>query len=353
MLPKRIKFHLHNKNVIEIELLQNPFVEVWYSAFLKNIDVPRWQYATNLYQHDGSHKPCTDSAWVDGINQAISDIERLSDREWIGKAYRGMGWADVNKLHRGFTTTVVTDGLTPELPSDVRKAIKQMKCDQYICHYELREFIHRQELPDFYRFGNRKTAIWPEFHDALQRLNSFIHRYEGEFLRSTRAWDLEGPPNAFTIDLMDKYHDGSYIQDISVNQITNEMMEYSFNGYEYNVYAEKKILGKDYYTAYFQFDDPQEWDITNNMDIDGSILIDYNNAFKAIHDHWEFQEWITHYGIEDQKKYSAYQIGRLVENEFAQNMRDFQLQNVKDPDNIDVPFAIDPMWKIEQIEIVE
>lgn len=338
--------------MIEIELLQNPFVDVWFNAFIKNFDVPRWQYAGNLFQHKGAYTP-PDRYWIDQINLAIDEIERISEVEWIDRAYLGMGWSDINRLHRGFTTSVVTDGLTPELPTDVKKKIKQLKQTQLVCHYDLQDFIREQDLPDYYNLGKKKEIVWYDFHSALQKLNSSIHRYEGEFLKSDRAWDLTGPPYSLTIDLKDKYYDGKYMNPVHTEKVTTDLMQHAFNGYEYNVYAEKKILGKDYHTAYFQYDDPTEWDITNNMDFDGSIHIDYNGTYQTIHESRGFCEWLQHYGINNPYKYSYYQIGKLVENQFLNDIREFQLTNIKNPENIDEPHAIDPVWNIEYIEVIE
>lgn len=278
--------------------------------------------------HDGPGVSFSDPSIADEINKAIDDVEAITGKEWIGRAYNGMSWNDTNWLHRGFTTTMITNGRTPLLPNSVHKEIAKLKTKYHTTHFELAQYIaSHNDVIDYYELGDKREQLWPALHDALHRINSYIHVYESMFLRSGRAYELDKEPFTLDVDLDLKRVDGSLLYEVCEVEIHADQKDYAFNGYENNVYALKKILGKDYLTAYFEYDDPSKWDITNAMVTDGSFQIDYNNTYEYVYKSAGFKSWTEHYNISDPKIYSNFQIGRVTNIDFIDEIKSQQPNN--------------------------
>lgn len=308
--------------------------------------------------HGGDYKEFYDPSIAEEINKAIDDVEAITGKAWIGRAYNGMSWNDTNYLHRGFTTTMITDGVTPTLGRQLDNDIKALKQGARVTHFDLTDVIHNHPtLTDYYELGDKKEQLWPALHDALHRINSYIHIYESLFLRSGRANEIDAQPFIMDVDLDLKRQDGSLLYEVHEEEIQHEHKEEAFNGYDNNVYALKKILGKDYLTAYFEYDDPTKWDITNAMVTDGSMQLDYNDTYKRVHSSEGFQSWASHYGVNEPRIYSNYQIGKITNKDFITASRMAQ------PDNDESPRAdatkesdthhIVPAWAVINIEINE
>jgi hypothetical protein len=356
--PKGLNVHFANGRVAEIELLQNSFVESWYTAFSANQHIPRWTKCHSTLLHTGPYKEFYDASIADSINQAIADVEAITGREWIGRAYNGMSWADTNWLHRGFTTSMITGGLTPILSDELHLEIAEIKRTGQVTHFELCDIIRfHPTLQDYYQLGAKKAQVWPALHDALHRINSYIHVYETLFLRSGRAWELDVQSYILDIDIDLKRQDGSLLYPVHEEQIRADQKRHAFHGYEFNVYALKKILGKDYLTAYFEYDDPRRWDITNAMVTDGSFQIDYNDNYRQVHESPGFQSWATHYGVNNPATYSNFQIGRVTNPEFIQAIVSAQPSNVEGDrataTKESETHSITPQWAVEHIEVIE
>ena len=316
--------------------------------------IPRWTKSHSTLLHDGPYKEFYDPSIAEKINEAISDVEKITNREWIGRAYNGMSWNDTNYLHRGFTTSMITLGLTPFLSKELDDTIATMKHTMNATHFEIAEVISWDDsLTDYYGMADED----PDLYNAFSRINCYIHIYESLFLRSGRAQELDMHPFILDVDLDLKNQDGSLMHKVWEEEIQVEHKGEAFSGYDNNVYALKKILGKDYLTAYFEYDDPTKWDITNGMVSDGGLQIDYNNTYQAVHESPGFQSWATHYGISDTDIYSNYQIGKVINDDVLQALRDEQ------PDNIDcdresegpesATHFVEPSWTVLNIEVIE
>ena len=359
--PKWVRINFNNHLNVKIELLQKPFVDCWWRAFINNLDLKRWNRNNNLIVHQGPHLPATDADAVDivkKINSAIRKIEQITGNKWIGYAYPGMGFETTNYLHRGFTTSMITQYKTPTLSKELQDLIATQKRGQ-TTHYELATtIVNDSTVEDFYKLENLGLNSRTELLQSLESINAYIHAYEAAYLRSNRANELDINGNIMQLDYDSKTVGGSWHTEIYEEKISPDLVNSAFNGYEYNVYALKKILGKDYLTTYFEYDDPTQWDVTNMMVIDGTFEIDYNNAYHNIFNSTGFQYWATHYNLGDVSKFSNYQIGKVVNTEFTDFLSDTQPQNIINNDvSSETPVSethkLDSTWDIISIETVE
>ena len=326
--PKWIKLKFKNNLSVEIELLQNEFVDSWYRAFINNQHIARWTRDQAILLHNDAHTPnYTEHAkiLVDNINAAIRTIEKISGKKWIGYAYIGMSWETTNYLHRGFTTSMITKYKTPYLSKKLQKDILDMKKNG-ATHYQISDFIiNHPTLEDFYQLSDDNND---EFFNALEKINSYIHFYESSYLRSSRANELDRNNGCLVFDIDGKTVDGGCHENFYEEMVQPDFSQFSFQGSEYNVYALKKILGKDYLTAYFQFDDPTAWDISNMMIIDGTFEIDYNDNYNYLYNSTGFNHWIEHFELQNRNIFSNYQIGKVINQEFLTTIKSIQPVNI-------------------------
>lgn len=359
--PKWVRINFNNHLNVKIELLQTLFVDCWWRAFINNLDLKRWNRNNNLLLHQGPHLPATDTnavGMVKKINSAIRKIEQITGNKWIGYAYPGMGFETTNYLHRGFTTSMITQYKTPVLSKKLQNLIAIQKRGQ-TTHYELATLITNDPtVEDFYELDNLGLNSRTELLQSLENINAYIHMYEATYLRSNRANELDFNGNIMQLDYDSKTVGGSWHTEIYEEKISPNLANFAFNGYEYNVYALKKILGKDYLTAYFEYDDPTQWDITNMMVIDGTFEIDYNNDYSNIFNSTGYQYWAKHYNLGDVSKFSNYQIGKVVNTEFTDFLCGTQPQNVVNHDvtpetPVSESHKLDSTWDIISIETVE
>lgn len=360
--PKWLRINFNNHLNVKIELLQTPFVDCWWRAFANNLDLKRWNRNNNLLLHSDSHVQATNTEAVDmveKINSAIRKIEQITGKKWIGYAYPGMGFETTNYLHRGFTTSMITHYRTPALSKELQNEIAMRKLGK-ITHFQLASIIlNHPSVEDFYQIANLGLNSGPELKQALENINAYIHHYEAKYLRSNRANELGFHGNIMQFDYDIKTIGGQlYKEEIYEEEISPDLTNFSFNGSEYNVYALKKILGKDYLTAYFEYDDPTQWDITNMMVIDGTFEIDYNNDYSNIFNSIGYKYWAKHYNLGDVSKFSNYQIGKVSNTEFIDQLKEMQPSNIINNDvssdtSISETHRLDSTWNIISIETVE
>ena len=359
--PKWVRINFNNYLNVKIELLQTPFVDCWWRAFTNNLDLKRWNRNNSLLLHSGPHVPGTSTDALDivkNINSAIRKIEQITGKKWIGYAYPGMGYEITNYLHRGFTTSMITECKTPVLSKELQTQIAMQKRGQ-TTHYQLATIIvNDPTVEDFYELDKLGLNSRTELLQLLENINAYIHIYETNYLRSNRANELGLNGNIIQLDYDSKTIGGSWHTKIYEEKISPDLANFAFNGYDYNVYALKKILGKDYLTAYFEYDDPTQWDITNMMVIDGTFEIDYNNDYSNIFNSTGFQYWAKHYNLGDVSKFSNYQIGKVINTEFTDFLCEVQPKNVINNDlSSETPVSeshkLDSTWDIMSIETVE
>ena len=305
-IPKYMEVNFKD-SVCRIELFDNEFTRVWFEAFENNKYIDKFPRMCDLQLHVCDIPPgvrAQDLEQVNNINQAIERIEEITNCKWDARAFYGMSFKDTNKIHRYFTTSLMTSLKSNVISELQRDNIKVIKSKGFLDNTDIWNIL-KDTWPKYNFSSDRKQELihW------LHVVNSWIHIYETHNLKQTeRGFDVTS--DVLNIDHDLKHIDGTVMYPTYCRtELTNDISIDLFD--DANVYALKKILGKDYITCYFENDDPTEWDITNGMNIDGSFQIDYNNANHFIDNNLEYCDWLKQHNVSE-TAYKSLPIGKIV-----------------------------------------
>ena len=82
----------------------------------------------------------------------------------------------------------------------------------------------------------------------------------------------------------------------------------------FDVWVGRDILGKDYLHAYYDCDDPTNWDVSGSLGYSGKIALDNSTVTKGdILKSDDFQAWLASYGVEYTKRMGGMPLGNIVE----------------------------------------
>lgn len=324
-----------NGEKIVIELLDSPAAKQWIDAYQQY----KKYFRKNRLDQDfkpssGCIFPSADGYWdkgedfvdpvknidqqgcVDEINSAIADAnECLIGKEFPYQAFLGMGWDTTNLIHRCFTIGRTT--LTNWQHTLHKNTLAQLKKDSYFS----KNISLSSMLTPQYELKQGKVE---EFVEAVERINKYIHFYEG-FHRSKRAWDICVHNKSFTNNYLQLEWDsydrktGSHNFFFS-NRINEAELKESLpdDYYEYDVFLGKSIAGKDYEFCYADYDNPLEYDITNLDNINGSLKLFFEDSFKLAYKDSKFTDWCEGYGIE-RHMFLPIPVGKIIENSLPIN----------------------------------
>lgn len=96
--------------------------------------------------------------------------------------------------------------------------------------------------------------------------------------------------------------------------IDPEDHQYFSDSKEFDVWVGKDILGKDHITAYYDHDDPSEWDITPIVGYSGKIAMDVSEITRSdIVRSPDFQAWLAEYNVPYSPAMCGMPLGTIVE----------------------------------------
>ena len=311
----------------KIELLDTPVVHKWidvynlYKEYFKtnNLD---YDYKVESYPafHSNSGSYCeylesnieipsykiTLGECVDEINQAIQDANTCIDgKEFPYYAYLGMPWEQTNLIHRCFTTGYIT-----------RTNWKHNLTGAELIEFKKIKYSDPHYIKNYIKIKDFTIIDFDGLVNAIERINKWIHVYEG-VVKSRRGEKLfQNHLNLSSLVLdWDSYTPSGEHTFYFSDRVSYEELKQSFIGNyeEQNVVLGVSILGKDYETAFCDYDNPLEYDITNLDNINGSITIINNKSTKDVYKESKFIDWIKDYNIE-REMYLPVPIGKVVEN---------------------------------------
>ena len=279
----------------EIQLRDNAFMDFWKMVFIRNNKLMQ-PSASNKKAINIDEHPLTDVIenkpvlinYADRVNNAIDELTKAGFSWTHGKLTRDSDWADCNRLHRGFTTSSWSVGLTDHIDIPFDKLIYLKYHSINFRSYESKFLIPWLDpsinIPlDIFDVEHPRS--WKNYHDhakdPLHTINAYIHNLEDKCLKSARYTHMYK-------DYMQKYYNNfNYISiykcdwDSKGEDGVTDAIECDWNfadlkkdyGLEnmcssdpkYNVYDLKNILGKDYETAYVDYDSPANWDVCNTF----------------------------------------------------------------------------------------
>ena len=251
-LPKKIFCTFANDSIAEIELIQNEAVAIWWRSYVQNNFM-----GTYTQSHDpelkGDPKFKEDPVSVSMINQHIDKVEEITDTDWGIRAYDGMDHSITNSIHRMFTTSTATYQKTHLVPDSTRNFIIDKKQNEFIDHHTATTRVYKDSYNhEITHFSENRRS---ELQESLQSINSWIHIYEANRQYSNRSV-TDKITNTIVVDIDLKNVDGSYIwahkyEEIAQPELSVDLMHLVHTKPGANVYANKKIMGKDYFTTYF------------------------------------------------------------------------------------------------------
>ena len=305
-----------------IQLRACEYVDWWKHVFKINhrlgVRPDRCQYYARttdqnqilaLKEHNNSNFATEEERAVRLISKGITDIQRHGLPWTRTLPHMGMDYPQLNDLHRGFTTLSLTHR------TDRVELTHHDKCHMMGRQYNFnmvngREFLLKySSINDPWEFPlDDKHELREAFVHDVHQINSGVHNIEDRVRVSPRDitiqsslypdrasvacplldWNTKDPADDRTDTVRADYNLG----DIS-------MWCYPEDAHLYNVYDLKNILGKDYLTAYVNYDDPGEWDVCHHFKTTKGGFEIKPHMHRVVHD--TLIPWIT-----DDWKYPAW-----------------------------------------------
>lgn len=307
-----------NNELTTIEICDTPAARLWFKAYdvfnakgynYKAETIPISVHS-NEYIPPGVPNPLngfTQQQAIDLLNGGIEDVNKVIDGvKFPYRAYVDMPWAQVNRIHRAFTTASSTRStwvhtLTQNQLQELKK----------ISYTDKSPFMINNAPKDF------EILDVDKFVDAAERINQGVHRYE-TFLHSRRARNAEkivGRTDYIELDWAteDLNFQRSFFYG---NRISYEDLKASFpSDYDqYDVFIGKIVEGKDYEFAFCEYDDGLEFDITNLDWICGDLRIHYNKSGNKFYTDTQYKDWIDEIGLSDEF-HLPIPLGKIVKTE--------------------------------------
>lgn len=288
----KVVFELSNGVDGEIVLREGDFMEFWKFVFKRNntqlgprsdkncnsifVDVPEQEsqrYQTELWSSTLDAR----ISHAQRVNTAIDNLLEMGFAWSSGRADQHSHNTECNRIHRAFTTSMLsrsTDdfGLSREKLIEIKH--RQPNFNHGDALYFLNFIVENFELIDF---NSNKFDLYQRAVPQLHEINAYIHKIEDGSIASDRSYLIAKThlqsvnrlagwwPN---LDWNSKKDDGctdsSRIDFNFADLRTMDTSIYSSDP-QYNVYDLKNILGKDYETAWLNYDDPVNWDVTNTF----------------------------------------------------------------------------------------
>jgi hypothetical protein len=95
---------------------------------------------------------------------------------------------------------------------------------------------------------------------------------------------------------------------------TEEDYELFSDSDEYDVWVGRDILGKDFIHAFYDYDDPTNWDVTGQLGYSGKIAMDVGTVTKSmVIKSDNFKQWLDKYNVPYSKKMGGMPLGTVIE----------------------------------------
>lgn len=305
----------------EIYLNQNEFVEKWVDIQIANAKTFRpWVRGNSISYHTN---PKFDAVKISKyapkqINRAIDRLEKLTGVRWPYTANKRMSFPKLNDLHRMFTTSHATKTgykISKESSRLLWDNKQRLKPSEQYYHYYLGD-TSLFKIPKVYNITNDKIL---EFDEIIEEINAMIHIFEDSVVSSPRsrivAQMIGFNQHVIDIDWILKDNNGRPLSDYMAMLDYNELKPEYYNvDLSSNVFQIKSIRGKDYLTAYQQYDDPKAWDITRTSHITGGLTLDPFNLINGFYNSKIFKKWLSseHHPY-DPELFGNLAIGRIKE----------------------------------------
>jgi hypothetical protein len=304
---KYLELNLYSQDKIVIELIDNPWVDLFLNQLSEIIKLSHFVTRRDTYP--------TGDLSVSGIDQA-SYREQLSN--------------ELNEKTEKLKETInAINMLGMDFPVPSREV--EFENNTFEVSRKLLNVIHRHfttghrsltyddELVFTWKFGSNITFEKPENHTEkfkllskfLHDINDLVHVIEPHLdnPRLSKLVNTDSIYNEYTVEFK-KTH---YAQNFSKTIKREDFKFFSNNVKKYDVWLPLcQIQGKDYGRAFGDYDDPKEWDITNNIYYSGSFSIGKRDFYVSNSD---FLTFLEENGITPGPLQCGMPIGRVIQGE--------------------------------------
>jgi len=300
--------------ITHIELLDNPFVEKWtgiFSDMLVKYDIG---YVVPVI-------PCFDT-YPKPISDTLQDIQNLKD-----------AICSIN--------SVLTSGA--KFPFDPEKITINAIRDDHDEGQKILNEIHRyfttagRTINECRIEGSLNCGSWTndpsskftwnvfhesEFFNSHAAINTIVHeldQYQATFRKKQDIYDQ-------MVSLEFSFNNKSEVllfEKEAFNHILSEDYVYADDNEDLDVWVTNAILGKDYIEAYYDHDDPSQWDVTPINGHSGSFGINVpgnwhhhkstdDNLVQRLVKSNKFQNWLKEYNVKYHPSMCGMPLGKVT-----------------------------------------
>ena len=148
-----------------------------------------------------------------------------------------------------------------------------------------------------------------KFSQHIHKINTVVHKAEGYIVNDRQLNFTPRYEYQFLFDSTQPKDPNNNPQEIYFQKIKSEHFQYFTDQLEYDVWLPLcQIQGKNYWTAYFDNDDPTHWDVTTNVVYSGSFAVGNRSAIRDP----VILEYLRSYGIEPGPLHCGMPLGKVV-----------------------------------------
>lgn len=279
-----IKYFFRNHaKPIEIKLHQSEFVDKWVSYMFKISEhLPHLKWTgrinhTNIGWNDASTDLLLASllSSFEYINKYVDQTQHISRIKYLRDNIELLNQQDLNNFHRVFTSFAVY----------------------------------------YYSNNMNDNELYINFHN----INKTVHQLEGKIIKTLKRRMALGTPasffNIYTTDTKDISNNKDLWYGDLCQQILDEFC-ILHNDYDFDVWLNDDIQGKDHIKAWLDEDDLEADDIWGNSIMTPNLILDPNRFIKKVLSN---QDFIDEY-IKSGKSLNRFPLGNLLNKEHTINI---------------------------------
>jgi len=307
---KKLVVKFGNGKDCEIDLIDTPMLKYWLTCHLHNRDNTGCGFWTRksclaLHTNKDVEKNKENHPSPTLINNAIDEIKKISGVEWPVRAYNGMGFEECNILHRFFTTSTASFK-NFQLSKEEEDRFFDYKISGKFTGSHLWDKL-AEEITDIYHVSGDESKK-KELHKQFHIVNNEVHRYEDSCYYSHRSEIIrkryEKKYKILDLDWNNRGHLGQKIKTLIEVRFSGKSSKNRIASFEslndclslkddFNVFQIKSIRGKDYLSAYQQYDSARHWDISTTTKLCGGATIDQNYTTVKFLNSELFKQWLN------------------------------------------------------------
>ena len=296
---------------IHIELLDNPFVKKWtthFSKMRKAYDINYYANTQPVYNIDNTSQEILKN--LENLRNIIIKLNDMGTNFPINpwkvvyeKIFpdHDVGQQILNEIHRYFTTA--GRSIIDFLHRDDMTYIEGYWSDDFPSNFTINE-------------ENFELFL---YNHAL--VNDGVHKLDQSILTSRKDTDYKNQVVNLQFEIESQKKDGRFDLGTWVEIIEEDYL-FASDSKEYDVWCGNDILGKDYIEAYYDHDDPTQWDVTPIDGHSGKFKINVasqwyeenstDNTLQQLVKSDNFQNWLKEYNIKYVPEMCGIPLGKII-----------------------------------------